>query len=143
MADYNRVKIGAIYLTDDGLGTGVPCRVEVAGLSRLKLSKTGVVRTAADGTPYPYTLDNAGQGAPIQIRSLVTMKNVFDDVVAEIEAAAGAPLNITVDGDTGSFDLDCYPAHPNAIEFPGGFSEGRIEGVTFNFVVKEINSVTP
>lgn len=141
MADYNRVKIGDVFLTDDGLITGMPCRCEVAGVDRLKLTKTGTVRLAADGTPYPYTMPNLGKGSPLQIRPFMITKAVFDDVVDEINDAldANATINITLEGDTGDFDLECYPTVPNGVEFPGTFSDERIDGVTFNFVIAEVN----
>ena len=65
MADYNRVKIGPVYLTDDGTALGLPCRCEVQGADRLKLGKTGTVRLAADGTPYQYSMPNSGKGLGI------------------------------------------------------------------------------
>lgn len=141
MARYNLVKIGSIYLTDNGLVTGKPCKLEVPGLSRLKLTITGTTRYAADGTPYQYSMPNAGKGVQIQIRPFVIMKSVFDDVIEAMSDAleANSTINITVEGDTGDFDLDCIPLLPNGVEFPGAFTNERITGVSFNFVVSEVN----
>lgn len=141
MARYNRIKIGTLFLTDDGLVTGKPCKVEVLGLSRLKLSKTGTTRLSADGTPYQYAMPNEGKGVQIQIRPTTIVKSVFDDVIDEMTASldTNSTINITIQGDTGDLDLETTPLLPNGVDFPGSFSGGRITGVSFNFVITEVN----
>lgn len=142
MADYNRVKIGTVYLTDDGTDTGMPCRVEVAGLDRLKAVKTGAMAVSADGTPYAFVTDNQGKGATLSIKPFAVRKAVFDDVVDVVNAAltAGTVVNVTfTDGDVGDFDVDCLPVLPNPVTFPGTFSSGIIDGVEIRFAVTEVN----
>ena len=141
MADYNKVSIGSIFLTDDGTETGLPCRVEVTGLDRLKPTKTGAVQIAADGTPKAFITGNTGRGVLISIRPTAVMKDVFDDVNDAINDALGVPetINITIDGDTGTFDLDCVPSLPQPIEFPGTFASEQIDDVRWSFIVSAVN----
>lgn len=141
MADYNLVKIGTVYLTDDGTSGGNPCRTEVTGLQALKASKTGAVQAAADGTPYAFLTDNTGKGVVIGIKPFTLTKTVFDSVVTAINAALATPaaINITVSGDTGNFDLDCLPVLPLPVTFPGTFASSRIDGVEFNFIISDVN----
>jgi|GEM_PF-3443156 len=139
--DYPRVKIGSVYLTEDGLEDGMPCRCEVTGLERLKPSKTGSVVIAADGTPHSFLRSNTGKGAPISIRPYAVRKSVFDGVINAINEKLNTDeaVNITIEGDTGDFDLECVAALPQAVEFPGTFSDGIIDGVQFNFIVAGMN----
>ena len=142
MADYNTVKIGTVYLTDDGLVTGMACRCEVSGLQALKPTKTGAMQIAADGTPYGFYTDNLGKGAELRVKPYSITKAVFDSVVTAINAAltAGSTINVVfTNGDTGNFDVDCLPMLPVPVSFPGSFASGRIDGVEFVFLVSEVN----
>ena len=142
MADYNTVKIGTVHLTDTGLVGGVACRAEVSGLHLLKGSKTGAVQISADGTPYAFYTDNLGKGVSIVIKPYSITKAVFDSVVSAINTAltSGVAINVVfTNGDTGNFDLDCLPALPEPVSFPGTFASGRIDGVEFRFIVAEVN----
>lgn len=141
MADYNLVKIGDVCLTNDGLETGMPCRTEVRGTAALKHVKTGIIRRAADGTPYRYSMPNEGKGLTVVIILPVTEDTVMDSVVAENNDAMNAQttVRVVIQGDTGDFDLQCEVDMPNGIDFPGTFSNGRVDGVGFTYVISSIN----
>lgn len=142
MSDYNKVKIESTWLTRDGTEDELPCLVTVTGLDRLKLSKTGAVQLAADGTPRPFVTPNLGKGVTIVITIFTIAKDIFDDIIADINTALNASdtVNITLEGDTGDFDLDCFPLLPTGIEFPGDFSDDRVHDVKLSFVVSEVNT---
>lgn len=142
MAEYNTVKISSVYLTDDGLITGRPCRIDVTGLDALSLTSTGAIAIAADGSPYAFVVSNTeGQGVPIRIAPFVLTPSVLNSLKTAINAAVDANLtiNITISGDTGAFDLQCLPAFPKPVEFSGKFFNGRIYETAFNFVVVSVN----
>lgn len=143
--DYNLVKVGDNWLTDTGEETGMPCRTEVSGLDALRFSFTGSNTLAADGTPYSFIVENSGKGLLIEIRPFAITKEVLDDIVEDIEdaVAGNTPLVIVIGGDTGDFDLSCIPALPKPVEFPGTFSEGRIDGVVFRFLIIAVNEPEP
>lgn len=138
MADYNLVQLESIYFTDDGLVTGIPCRIEVDGLDGLLISKTGSVATAADGTPYAFIVDNGGQGAAIRLRPLVITDTVLASIQSALDAAASGNTTVSLDvtGDLGTFNLECIPAYPKPIEGGTRFSNGRIYEVVINLIIQ-------
>lgn len=141
MSDYNLIQIGDTYLTDSGEVDGMPCRVDVSGLDALQFDFTGAQVLSANGNPYSFIVENSGAGLPIEIRPFAVMKDVFDDIRAEIQAAVDGDtaIVIKISGATGTFDLDCIPALPKPIEFPGTFSDERIDNVVFRFLVTAVN----
>lgn len=146
MADYNLVQIGDIFLTDDGLETGVPCRTQIAGLDSMQLSHTGQINKAADGTPYAFLVENGLQGVDIEIRPFVMTDDVFDDIKDVISTALAGSTTVNVkisEGPFGNFDLNCLPLFPRPIEFPGEFINGRISDVVFRFTVASVNEPEP
>lgn len=142
MANYNRVQIGAVFLTNDGLVTGIPCRAQVSGIDGLQLTKTGLTTKSADGTPYNFVIDNTGQGVDIEIRPFIVSEAVLADIKAELETAlsGSTTVNIVVsEGPFGDFDLECLPLFPRPVEFSGEFSADRISDVILRFTVVSIN----
>lgn len=141
MADYNLVSIESIYLTDTGLVGGTPCRTEVSGIDSLRFSFTGSNTVAADGTVHQFIVDNLGKGLLLEIRPFAILKDTLDDIIDAIQDAqdADATINITIEGDTGDFDLECIPALPKCVEFPGDFFSEQINGVILRFIISSIN----
>jgi len=139
--DYNLVTIESIVLSSDGTGGGLPCRTEVSGLDALIFDKTGTVTNAADGTVHTFKLDNLGKGLLLEIRPFAIMKSVFDSINTEIQDALDndTTLDITIVGDTGSFDFDCVPSLPRPVEFPGTFFSEQIDGVVYRFIIDTVN----
>lgn len=137
MARYNTITIGGTYLTDTGAVGGSPCRTEVRGLDSLLFDFTGNQFIALDGTPYAQTLDNQKRGLPLSIQIAQVSKTVFETLVGTVQSAVSSSSGIvvTVSGDTGTFRLNCIPAFPKPVEFPGTFINERITDVTFNFTV--------
>ena len=137
---FNLISIGAIYLTKTGLSSGVPCKTQVSGLDALKLSVTGRVFVAIDGTLYTQTA--SGFGFPVGISSEAMQQSVFDQIVTAINTAAinGTSITVKVLGDTGDFYLLTVPALPEAVKFSGDFQNESIKDVTFNFIVSGLSN---
>lgn len=137
MARYNTITIGGTYLTDTGAAGGSPCRTEVRGLESLLFNFTGSQFVALDGTPYVQTLDNQKRGLPLSVQIAQVSKSVFETLVGTIQSAVSSSSGIlvTITGDTGTFRLNCLPAFPKPLEFPGTFVNERISDVTLNFTV--------
>lgn len=140
MADYNRVKIGSVYLTDTGLVDGLPCRVEVQGLQFLQTAKKGAIVKSANGTPYKFLIDNTGEGVELRFQIMVINTTTLDALKTVIDTAeAGAlTVNTTIEGDLGDFDLECIPGQV-PLEPSGRFSDGRIFDVAVNLVISSMN----
>lgn len=142
MARFNTVQIETLYFTDTGLVGGKPCKIEVTGLDALSLASTGAIAIAADGMPYAFVASNAeGQGVPIRIAPEQLTTALFASLKTIINAAIAGSTTLTViiTGDTGTFNLECLPALPKPLEFPGKFRNGRIYESAINLVVASIN----
>ena len=136
MAISNLISLGGIYLTSDMTAGGDRCLTKVTGLDRLKLSKTGSTKLAADGTPKVFLC--ALKGAPVSITVVHEFQAQFDAVVAVFEAfvADKTPKELTIEGTTGNWagltKLLVVPNFPNPIQFPGDFIDDYIREVTLN-----------
>lgn len=142
MADYNKVQIENIFLTDTGLVGGLPCRAQVSGLDRLQISYAGNTVKAADNTPYNFAIEHLGKGIDIEIRPFVVTETVLNDVNAVIDAAILGGTTITLgitEGPFGDFSLECLPLFPRPVEFSGEFSDDRISDAVFRFTAVSIN----
>lgn len=141
--EYNLVQLDTIYLTDNGLVGGIPCRTVVTGLDAFALDKDGQITIAADGTPYAFIGDQAGIGSVIRIQPAVLAETVFENIKTMFNTAIGASTLITAKftGDTGNFDLECLPAFPKPLEFSGEFFNSYIYGVSINVIVVSFNEV--
>lgn len=141
MSRFNLVSIGSIWLTRTGLDSGVRCKTNVTGLDALRLSKTGNTIIALDGTPFQQVMSSS-KGLPVSVGAEQISKTVFDSLVAAIQTAvdAGTNLSLYVSGDTGTFSLDVVPSFPEAIKFPGTFSNELIANVQFNFIVAQLHN---
>ena len=139
MARYSLIQIGSHYLTSDGTASGDRCRTSVAGLGSLSLDHTGSVVTALDGTPYVQTTANRRRGLPLSVTVEQMSKTLFESLVGTVQTAisTSATVDVRISGDTGVFSFSCVPGFPNPVELPGSFIEGRIQSVTFNFIVKD------
>lgn len=143
MARYNTVSIGGVYLTDTGASTGSPCRTTVTGLDSLLFNFTGNQFVALDGTPYVQTADNQKRGLRLSVQVSQISKSLFEQVVGIVQTAvsSSSTVSVTVSGDTGTFYLNCIPAFPKPVEFPGTFVNERISDVTLNFTVTSDNNM--
>lgn len=145
MAEFYAVKFGSVYLTDTGLVGGQPCRTDVAGLDNLQLPYAGNEVKSADNTPYMFMQDFGGQGSELKIAPAVISAAVLAALKTLIDAAivANTTINVTLVGDTGSYDLNCLPLFTTGgakpIEFSGKFFNGQIYDVSLNVVVLSVN----
>ncbi len=137
---YNLVKIGDIWLTNDGLETGKPCKVEITGIDQLRGAYTGVTVRSAANTPYTFIMNNTLKGVQLVISPLVIMDTVLDDLEDAFDAAAlaGDTLEMSIEGDTGTYTLEVtgfYSDGVKPVQFTGEFNNGRIFGSKINVIV--------
>lgn len=136
MARFNTVQLNSIYFTDDGTGSGTPCKLAIKGLDALKTAKTGQTVQSADGAPFLQIVENSNKGLVVSITPVILMKDVFDSLTAEIAGAIEneTTIDLEISGDTGDFSLTVLPLLPNPIQFSGDFLNARIKSPTFNFI---------
>jgi hypothetical protein len=141
MSDYHLVKIGTVYLTNDGLETGRHCRTTITGLDALIIGYTGVIHRAIDNTPYAQVTNNIGVGQDIQILIYRLTAAVYASLQTVINGAfsAAETINVVIDGDGGTFDLECMPGLPKPLTWAGDMGLGRLHEVGVNLTVAEIN----
>lgn len=139
MAEYNRVKIADLYLTSDGTETGIPCRVDVVGLTKLRPVYRRTVVLPIEGKPHVQLFENLiGESFSMTIFQLHT--DEYDDLIEIIDAAdAGdGEINVTLDGETGDFDLQCVL---ESIDQPGEFSSNYIPSLQLVFRIASVNPI--
>lgn len=136
MADYNRVQIETLYLTDDGTVSGTPCLVTVSGLASLRPAKRQTVIQCI-GVPQVQLFDNLiGESFTMNVFLLGTTQ--YESLITAIDAAhtAGDTMNVVIEGELGDFDLECVL---ESISQPGEFSTGRIPSVEMVFRIAGVN----
>lgn len=109
MADENKIKIGAIWLTDTGSEDGVACVSVVQGLHYLKMKWWGNAVRNARGNAEMNLVAVAGVDLTIQIPSLPMEKldaivELFDDCLDTDD-----DFGLIIDGDAGDYDLRADP----------------------------------
>ncbi len=121
MARYNRIQLGATYLTSNGLVGGIPCKVNVEGLGQLLFDKTGQIIQSANGTPYSQTIDVDKHGLVLTLTLDYVAQAVFNTLVAAINTAINAGNSIVLDilGDTGNYVLNVIPLIPDPVTHEG------------------------
>src|SRR5690606_22552588 len=138
MAEYNRVQIEDLYLTDDGTNTGTPCLVEIPELAALRPAKRRTVIQCL-GAPQVQLFDNLiGEALTLKIFLLHT--DEWEDVIEIIDTADTNGTTITVkitDGELGEYDLECV-MDANPVQ-PGEFTDDRIPTVELRFRIVSVN----
>jgi len=142
MADYSLVSIGGVYLTDDGLVTGSPCRVIVQGLDQLRTTKRGANTQAADGSSYMFVIDGESKGYTLVFNLGSVTHAVVEDLYDAINAliAADDVVAVTIDGDEGTFALDCQPVWPNPIAYSGDTTSGLLTNVVITLITVGVSA---
>lgn len=138
MADFNKVKIGTLWLTDDGTETGASCLVNIPELSRLRPAKRRTVIPVIEGSPVTQLMSQLGEVLTMSIFLLHT--DEWDDLIEIIDTAdsGGSDVNIIIEGELGNFDLDCVLAENPAQS--GEFASGRIPEVTIQWRISDVNT---
>lgn len=106
---YSLVQFGTIYFTDTGLVDGKPCRVLIAGLSKVRFSKRGQNVFSADNTPYLFLTPNFNQGIPLTFSIRTITKTVLDSLYTLMNALNENDdvVRVIITGPEGNFDLKC------------------------------------
>jgi hypothetical protein len=138
MARYSLISIDGIYLTRDGLDSGVRCKVDVEGLLALRLTNGRVIRNAITGTPRMQRRSVLGK--PIAMVIASKSKSTMDDLIDAINTAetSGQVHAVTIEGDSGDFDLDLVL---ESLEGPDSFRNGILNRISLAFRVHTVNSI--
>lgn len=137
---FHTIKVGSIYLTDDGLVTGTPKITTVRGLDVLADAVVVQQIIAADGTPHQQTSQPV-KGVPLVIECGDWMeRDMYFDLKSIRLAAVTGSTTVTIQlldngHGTGDWNLTAYF---NSIRFPGEFQSGRVKDVTLNFTVSSV-----
>lgn len=142
MARTYKVKIGDIWLTNDGTEDGLPCKVEVPNAAILLETDIGNVAIGADGVPFrEMPLTPTGAGRPFAVLVKFMTKAVYDALKAALDTAASssAEFQVTGTGTPGDFDVNAIVFdNPVYINF-GSFSGNNLKDVIVSFVTTAIN----
>lgn len=142
MARFYKVKIGSIFLTDNGLTGGRPCKTEVTNAPALIAPNIGNVSIAANGVGFrEIPLSPTGAGRPFTITIPFVTSAVFGSLKTALDAAAaaGSILNITGDGLPGNFDVDADVFDNPVYLSWGSFSGDYVKNVVMSFLTRTIN----
>lgn len=138
MARFHAVKIDSIFLTDNGLEAGTPCKLKISELENLKFSrKSQPVVLAFDGTPYKNGFSTGVKGRQFSISVETLTESIFNQLNAVLEAKDVARQLVRVvasDGATGAFDLDCLFVD---LKISGDFFGSLVRGVELSFVAQQ------
>ncbi len=135
MTRFYRIKLDSIYLTETGLTSGTPCKLQLTGAGELLSNFTGSVTPSVDGTPVAQIFETGTRGKVLEIKIETLLTNVWESVLALINTALedSATINIIGTGDVGSFDVDAIPLLPRPFEAEA-FINGRLKNVILRFI---------
>ncbi len=135
MAKFYTIQLDDVYLTDTGLESGDPCKLEVTGADALLFPFTGSTIISVDGTPVNQVFAAETRGRVLEIKPLVIAAELWTDIVALINTALGnsGTINIIGTGDIGNFDVEALPLMPRPFEAKE-FKNGRIKNPIFRFI---------
>lgn len=140
MARYYTVQIGSIHLTSTGLEGGLPCRVEIQGLTPITPAYRRTVIQAIEGPPAVQLFDNR-IGEAISMVILNIGKAVYEELIEAINDADASTgiINIKLSGgDLGEFDFDCVV---ESIDQPGQFRNGMIPELALVWRIHAVNEI--
>lgn len=125
MADENKIRLGEIWLTDDGTETGLPCVSVIQGLHHLKMKWWGNAVRNARGNVEMNLTEVGGTDLTIFIPSLPFEKvnaivTLFDDALDDDDV-----FDLEIQGDAGDYALDAEPNPDSSVvwkEVVGGWA---------------------
>lgn len=133
---YPLIQLENIFLTKDGLVTGIPCKIRTEGFEALAVTKEHQVIKAIDGTPY-LQISAAMLGKPIALYYEQMTETVYDSIVAEIQAVldgSKTELDLEVSNFVyGTFSIDVVP-DVNPVRHSGEQIGTRTQNGSFHFV---------
>lgn len=136
MSEYNFVQIDNLYLTDDQTDTGMPCRVDIGNLAKFRMLKRTATVPIIEGPSQVQLFSQIGETFPMQISLLRTVD--YEALLTLLNTAATNKTtnNIKIDGELGTFDLDCTLV---SIDQPGEFRDNRVPKLSMVWSVAGIN----
>ncbi len=109
MADENKIKLGTIWLTEDGTAVGEGCRSTIQGLHYLKMKWWGNATRNARGNPEQNLTPVAGVNLIIQVPALPFTK--LDDIITLFDNTLDSEndFELIIDGTAGNYGLRAEP----------------------------------
>ena len=130
------VQINSVYLSKDGLITGIPCKTEIGGLDQLATTESVQVIKALSGKPYLQVTETQ-LGKPISIGFTQMEEAVYDSIVAIIQAYITSSTAITLSISNtpyGSFtSMDVVPDE-NPVRHQHEFQNTSLKNGSFHFL---------
>ncbi len=106
--EFYLVKIGDIYLTDDGMAGGKACLNTVSGLAALFLASNGATVKAVDGSPKNFTLENEGKGINLLTKPFSMKESVLSSLKTLVESSiGGSDIAVEISDGPGAANVDC------------------------------------
>lgn len=138
-----KIKIGALWLTSNGLETGRACLVDVAGADAILQAVIGNTQISNSGRPFNESpLTPTGAGRALELTILKLSADVYNSLKAILDAAAtdaGAEINLQAFGQPGNFGVAVTVFHnPTYLTF-GLFSNGQVKKVVVRLITTAIN----
>lgn len=135
MARFFRVQIETIYLTSDGLVSGIPAKLQIPNADDILTSMTGAAfPTIGGGAVLQLVPWTSGKQFEIQIETYL-YEAVWTDLIGLINDAMenDTALTVIATGDTGDFTTEAkpFPVKPFS---SAGFENTRIYKPNFKFI---------
>ncbi|MGB4823407.1 MAG: hypothetical protein WBP82_00695 [Leuconostoc mesenteroides] len=133
MARFHLVQIDTVYLTDDGLITGKPCKTNVTGLGLFGVDKVGTTRPQASGRPRTQLA--LRKNAPIEVSIDFIHIDVYDEILERFQESLDddTDFSLNISGIGTTLTITAVPDFPNHTKWGGEFSADTMKNVTFSF----------
>jgi hypothetical protein len=121
--EFYLVKIGSVWLTDDGTETGKACLTKVDNLARLFSGREGATQIPLSGKPYNFTRERSGNNVKLICKPFAVTATKLAAIQVLLDAAdlAGTAVAVAISDGPGAVNMDCDPLW-----------EGEIPPITFS-----------
>lgn len=128
---YNLIKFGSsLYLTEDGLSTGVRIISTVTGLEAFQLDSRVQTIKALSGKVYQQYTNVID--VPITINVPLIGTSMHNSIVAVIQAAitGSTTFQLAITGEFGTFTFNAKPGDP-PVSFSGEYQNGKVKQAVY------------
>lgn len=140
MAEFYKIKVGDLWLSKDGLETGLPCRLTIDNVEDILVDFVGQSYPSASGKRISQLVPAADTEFAIKIDQLTaavyaSLKTLANANLARQASESNANIAVIGTGDTGNFSVNAVfnPTKPFKAE---SFLEGRIFDIQLKFIRK-------
>lgn len=139
--EYYLVKIGSIWLTDDGTGIGRACLNKVEGLSQLFLAHVGSTAVPISGLPFNFILPNEGGGVDLITQPFAVKTSVLASLKSMIDTANtnGTAIQVQISDGPGAQNMDCDPLFRDGkppLDFGANFYNADMYDVSIRLITR-------